>query len=86
MNFKLNKIFTIFINMHDLKIKFLCVLYLVLAFVLVSMSSTYTLTGKVFGKALGPWPVGMDIKSKGFWVHVVVFALLVAVPLAFCKK
>jgi hypothetical protein len=72
--------------MHDMKYAALWVLYLVLAFVLVSMSGTYTLTGKVFGKSLGPWPVGMDIKQPGFWVHVVVFALLVALPMVFCKK
>ena len=72
--------------MHDMKYAALWVLYLVLAFVLVSMSGTYTLTGKVFGKSLGPWPVGMDIKQPGFWVHVVVFALLVILPLVFCKK
>jgi hypothetical protein len=50
------------------------------------MSGTYTLTGKLFGKSLGPWPVGMDIKQPGFWVHVVVFALLVILPLVFYKK
>jgi hypothetical protein len=72
--------------MHDMKYAALWVLYLVLAFVLVSMSGTYTLTGKVFGKSLSPWPVGMDIKQPGFWVHVVVFALLVALPMVFCKK
>jgi hypothetical protein len=72
--------------MHDMRHAALWVLYLVLAFVLVSMSGTYTLTGKVFGKSLGPWPVGMDIKQPGFWVHVVVFALLVTLPIVFCKK
>ena len=72
--------------MNDLRQKALLVLYHVLAFVLVSMSGTYTLTGKVFGKSLGPWPVGMDIKQRGFWVHVVVFALLVTLPMIFCKK
>ena len=72
--------------MNDMRHSALCVLYLVLAFVLVSMSGTYTLTGKLFGKSLGPWPVGMDIKQPGFWVHVVVFALLVILPLVFYKK
>lgn len=72
--------------MHDMRNAALWVLYLVLAFVLVSMSGTYTLTGKLFGKSLGPWPVGMDIKQPGFWVHVVVFALLVTLPIVFCKK
>ena len=72
--------------MHDMRHAALWVLYLVLAFVLVSMSGTYTLTGKLFGKSLGPWPVGMDIKQPGFWVHVVVFALLVTLPIVFCKK
>jgi len=72
--------------MQDPKHALLWTVYLVLAFVLVSMSGTYKITGSIFGKIIpGPWPVGMDIKQPGFLLHVLVFALLVAVPLFLCK-
>lgn len=70
-----------------LKLSMLSTLYVVLAFVLVSLAATYGLTQKIFGglfkgKAWGP---GVQLNNAGFWVHAVVFALLVFVPMVMSK-
>ena len=70
----------------DLKLIALSTLYVVLAFILVSLKGTYSLTKKLFGGKSTDWPTGNDIKSAGFLLHVVVFALLVALPMFFCKN
>jgi hypothetical protein len=72
--------------MRDNNLILLSTLYVTLLFVLVSMSGTYSITGKLFGSLFKvQWPAGMDIKQPGFWVHVVVFAVLVALPMIVCK-
>ena len=72
--------------MRDPKSILLCSVFLALLFVLVSSSQVYSITGKLLGKMSNkPWPVGMDLKNPGFWVHVVVFGLLVALAMVFCK-
>jgi len=75
----------------DLKLIALSTLYVVLAFVLVSLKGTYSLTKNVFGNlfsasAKANWPTGNDLGNAGFLLHVVVFALLVALPMFFCKS
>ena len=74
--------------MPDLKLIFLSTLYVVLAFVLVSLKGTYSLTKKIFASksATDSWGPGFDPSNKGFIVHAVVFALLVALPMFFCKS
>jgi len=71
----------------DLRLIALSTLYVVLAFVLVSLKGTYSLTGKLFGKMFPKttWPAGNDLGNAGFLLHVLVFALLVALPMFFCK-
>ena len=72
----------------DLKLIALSTLYVVLAFVLVSLKGTYSLTKKVFGNMFPKttWPNGDDLTNPGFLLHVVVFAILVALPMFFCKS
>uniref|UniRef100_A0A6C0I8Y5 Uncharacterized protein n=1 Tax=viral metagenome TaxID=1070528 RepID=A0A6C0I8Y5_9ZZZZ len=71
-----------------LEMSLLITLYLVLVFILVSMAGTYSLTKKVFGGLSGskPWPTGMDISNPGFWLHTVVFAVLVLLPMLLNKN
>jgi len=72
--------------MADLKLIGLTTLYLTLVFVLVSLNNTYKITYVIFGKALGDktqesYGVGTNFNQKGFLLHVLVFALLVALPM-----
>lgn len=62
--------------------KLLLIIYLVLAMVLVSLKPTYALTKKVFGTNSDEMEYGMGEKFSrmGFLVHIVVFALLAAIP------
>ena len=68
--------------------KLLLVLYLVLAFVLVSLAPTYTLTGKIFamGDSQSTYGTGQTFSQKGFLLHIVVFALLAALPFFYIKE
>ena len=68
--------------------KLLLVLYLVLAFVLVSLSATYSLTGKLFagGDSQSKYGTGLSFSNKGFQIHIVVFALLAALPFFYIKE
>ena len=68
--------------MRDARLILLSTLYVTLLFIFVSMSGTYAITGKLFGSLFKvQWPAGMNIRQPGFWVHVVVFAILVALPM-----
>lgn len=69
----------------------LSIIYAVLAMVLVSLDATYNITYTLFGKLVGAgsqqaYGVGMKLKQPGFLLHVVVFAVLIAVPMFLCKK
>ena len=77
--------------MADTKMLLLSVLYVVLAMVLVSLTGTYKLTYGIFGKMLGAnsqadYGMGLVLKKPGVILHIVVFALLVAIPMFLCKK
>jgi hypothetical protein len=71
----------------------LSTLYTVLAMILVSLDGTYNITYNVL-KSLGlnsmrdqeEYGTGMKLNQKGFLLHIVVFALLVAVPMLLCKN
>ena len=68
--------------------KLLLVLYLVLAFVLVSLSATYSLTAKLFamGDSQVKYGTGQSFSQKGFLIHIVVYALLAALPFFYIKE
>ena len=61
------------------------ILYAVLAMVLVSLTNTYNITYNLFGKLLGSgsqasYGTGNTFKNPGFLLHIVVFAILIAIP------
>ena len=69
----------------------LSILYIVLAMILVSLSGTYNFTYKLLHTMFGvpdqaTWGTGSSLTSVGFMVHVIVFALLIAVPMFMAKK
>jgi hypothetical protein len=69
----------------------LSTLYIVLAMVLVSLDGTYNLTYnvlKIFGfkTKQEKYGIGMKLNQTGFLLHIVVFAVLVAVPMVLCKN
>ena len=61
------------------------IVYAVLAMVLVSLANTYNITYNLFGKLVGSgsqasYGQGNTLKQPGFLIHILVFALLIAVP------
>jgi hypothetical protein len=52
--------------------------------ILVSLDGTYTITGSIFGGD-SSYGTGMSLKNKGFYIHIIVFALLMALPMLMCK-
>ena len=61
---------------------------IVLVFVLVSLDLTYGVTYSIFGKLLGAssqaaYGTGMAFSNTGFLLHVVVFAALIALLMAY---
>ena len=69
----------------------LSTLYSVLAMFLVSLDATYNITYTLFGNLVGAtdqasYGTGMSIKQKGFLLHLVVFALLIAIPMLVTKN
>jgi predicted Na+-dependent transporter len=67
------------------KLIFFSTVYTVLAFILVSLDSTYSITHTIFG-GNKDYGTGISLNSKGFYVHLVVFALLIAIPMLMCKS
>ena len=66
-------------------------IYTILAMVLVSLDGTYNITHALFGNLMGSsdsgdYGTGISLKSKGFYVHVFIFALLIALPMLMCKS
>ena len=62
------------------------IVYAVLAMVLVSLNNTYNITYNLFGKLVGAtsqasYGTGNTFKQPGFLLHILVFAILVAVPM-----
>ncbi len=66
-------------------------LYVVLAMIVVSLSDTYGITKNILSK-LGysytdeEYGTGSKLKQKGFLLHIIVFAVLVAVPMMLKKS
>ena len=71
-----------------LQAKLLLVVYLVLSMVIVNLKPTYKLTKKVFGSnsTEDDYGVGQEFSQMGFILHIVVFALLAAIPFFFIKE
>jgi len=63
-------------------------LYTVLAMILVSLDGTYNITNALFGNLTGgdDYGKGISLKSKGFYIHTFIFALLIALPMLMCKS
>ena len=74
--------------MNKQNAKLLLILYLVLSMVIVSLTPTYDLTKKIFGPKASDadYGVGNNIDKYGFIIHIIVFALLAAVPFFFIKE
>ena len=71
--------------------KFNCLLYTVVIFIIVSLTVTYNITNKLFGKLVGQpdlfsYGTGQSIKNRGFVLHIIVFALLVGAPMFLSKE
>ena len=69
----------------------LTTLYAVLAFILVSLDTTYSITNSIFGNLVGstssqPYGRGLSLNNRGFLLHIVVFALLIALPMFMCSQ
>ena len=61
--------------------------YTVLAMILVSLDGTYGITHALFGNLTGDaYGTGISLKSKGFYIHVFIFAVLIALPMLMCKS
>jgi len=63
-------------------------IYAVLAMILVSLDGTYSITKTIFGNIVGNdnYGIGMSLNNKGFYLHILVFALLIALPMLLCKS
>ena len=62
--------------------------YTVLAMILVTLDGTYNITQALFGGIMpdgSEYGKGMSLKNPGFYVHTVLFALLIALPMLMCK-
>ena len=73
------------------QIVFFSSLYTVLVMVLVSLDGTYSITYNLFGKLVGSkdqteYGTGMNIKNRGFLLHILVFAILIVIPMVACKS
>jgi len=70
-----------------------CVLFAVVVFLIVSLGVTYHVTYNIFGKMFGiseskwkPAAGGATLDLVGFWVHLIVFALLIYVGMLLKKN
>ncbi len=77
--------------MQTPKIIILSTIYTVLLMILISLDGTYNITYSLFGNLLNSksqnnYGLGMNLKSKGFILHTVLFAILIIVPMLFCKS
>jgi len=66
--------------------KWMITLYTVLAFILISYSGTYKLTHSIYTGLGGKgsqedYGKGSEFSNPGFWIHAVVFALLIFIPM-----
>ena len=59
--------------------------------VLVSLDGTYNLTYNLFGNLIGvndqsSYGLGLNLKNKGFILHIVLFTILLVTPMLLCKS
>ena len=67
------------------KLIILSTIYTVLAMVLVSLDVTYNITSSLIGGD-EDYGKGMSLKNKGFFLHIFIFCLLIAIPMLVCKS
>jgi hypothetical protein len=67
------------------KLIVLSTLYTVLVMILVSLDGTYNVTHFILGGG-DDYGVGMSLRSRGFYVHIILFAILIALPMLMCKS
>ena len=66
------------------------IIYIILAFILVSLDGTYNITYRLL-KMLGlnvdqeKYGYGMSLSQSGFLLHIIVFGLLLCIPKMMCK-
>ena len=70
-----------------------CIIYCVVIFFIVSLNVTYDLTYNTLGKLFNvhevdwkPGEGGAELNCIGFWVHLVVFALLLFLGMEINKR
>ena len=63
-------------------------IYTVLAMILVSLDGTYNITNSLFGNFVGNdnYGTGISLNSKGFYIHIIIFSLLIVLPMLMCKS
>ena len=77
--------------MNKISKELLITLLAVLIFIIVSLSATYKLTYNMLGSLIGSnnqtnYGTGFDFSNRGFWIHVIVFAILIFLPMHFGKE
>jgi hypothetical protein len=65
-----------------MKRKLLTVIYIILVMVILSMNETYSFTHKIFKQTetQEEYSKGMEINSRGFLIHLVIFIILISFP------
>ena len=71
-------------------LNYLNLVLIVLIFIIVSLDLTYGKTYSIFGKLLGTsskidFGTGMKLTDRGFILHILVFAALVALVMCYLK-
>ncbi len=74
--------------MDKLNKELLITLLSVFIFIIVSLNLTYKITNNIFGSLVGSddqtdYGTGFDFSNRGFWIHIIVFAILVFLPMHF---
>ena len=73
--------------MQSINLIILSTLYTTLVMILVSLDGTYNITNGLFGNGdQKNYGMGMNLKNKGFYIHIVVFTILIVTPMLMCKS
>ena len=77
--------------MQTKQIILLSTIYTVLLMLLLSLDGTYTITHTLFGSFIGnpsqeTYGTGMRLKSPGFIIHLIIFAILLISPMLMCNE
>ena len=73
--------------MQSIKLIIFSTLYTVLVMVLVSLDGTYNITHSLFGNGnQNSYGMGMNLKNRGFYIHIFLFTILIITPMVMCKS